>query len=497
MIDNTYKVVKVVKADEAFFDTFFTLKSEDKNIYWSGHEHKPDRANLQRWYLEQLINKNREILKISFNNQDIGYIYLDTKSKYNYLFSYSIFEAFEGKGITTNAINVVIKYLRSKKHPLTIHCNVAETNSSSIKVLLKNKFVKTGISYNQYFAKLEKDVVMEEYIYNISNIFIIAEAGVNHNGDINLAKKLVDIAVEAKVDAVKFQTWKTELLVTKQAIQAEYQTENTAKKESQFDMLKRLELTYDDFRELKTYCDEHKIMFLSTPDEETSAQFLYELQDIFKIGSGELTNIPYLRFIGGLKKKVILSTGMGTLGEIEEAIGALVDAGTAKEDITILHATTQYPTPMQDVNLSAMQTIKAAFDITVGYSDHTLGIEVSMAAVAMGATVIEKHFTIDRSMQGPDHKASLNPEELKTMVTAIRNIELAMGDGIKTPSVTEGKNKKIVRKVIVAKQAISKGDVFSEHNLTVKRDSKGIPANRWDEIIGVIATKDYSEDELI
>lgn len=488
---------KVVKADEAFFDTFFTLKSEDKNIYWSGHDRKPDRANLQRWYLEQLVNKDREILKITFNSQDIGYIYLDTKNKYNYEISYAIFEVFEGKGITSKAINEVIKYTRSKKHPLMIHANVAETNIASKKVLLKNKFVKTGASYNQYFEKLEKDVVMEEYIYHVSNVFIIAEAGVNHNGDINLAKQLIDIAVEAKVDAVKFQTWKTELLVTKQAIQAEYQTENTAKEESQFEMLKRLELTYDDFRELKTYCDEHNIMFLSTPDEETSAQFLCELQDIFKIGSGELTNIPYLRFIGSLKKKVILSTGMGTLGEIEEAIDVLVGAGTAKEDITILHATTQYPTPMQDVNLSAMQTIKAAFGITVGYSDHTLGIEVPIAAVAMGATVIEKHFTIDTSMQGPDHKASLNPKELKTMVTAIRNIELAMGDGIKTPTVTEGKNKKIVRKVIVAKQAISKGDVFSEHNLTVKRDSKGIPANRWDEVLNQTAQKDYEVDEII
>jgi N-acetylneuraminate synthase len=494
MMNNT---CKVVKADEAFFDTFFTLRCEEKNIYWTGYDHKSDRANLQQWYLDQLVRKDREILKITFNNLDIGYMYLDMKNKYNYEISYAISEIFEGKGIASKAINEVIKYTRSKKHPLMIRAYVAETCLGSAKVLFKSKFVKTGASYNQYFAKLKKDVVMEEYIYNISNIFIIAEAGVNHNGDINLAKQLIDIAVEAKVDAVKFQTWKTELLVTKQAIQAEYQTENTAKEESQFEMLKRLELTYDDFRELKTYCDEHNIMFLSTPDEETSAQFLCELQDIFKIGSGELTNIPYLRFIGSLKKKVILSTGMGTLSEIEEAIATLVGAGTAKEDITILHATTQYPTPMQDVNLSAMQTIKAAFDIAVGYSDHTLGIEVPIAAVAMGATVIEKHFTIDTSMQGPDHKASLNPEELKTMVTAIRNIELAMGDGIKTPTVTEGKNKKIVRKVIVAKQVISKGDVFSEHNLTVKRDSKGIPANRWDEVLHQIAQKNYEMDEII
>lgn len=329
------------------------------------------------------------------------------------------------------------------------------------------------------------------------SVFIIAEAGVNHNGDINLAKKLIDIAIEAKVDAVKFQTWQTELLVTQQAIQATYQIENTSKKESQFDMLKRLELSYDEFRELKSYCDAKQIMFLSTPDEETSALFLCELQDTFKIGSGELTNIPYLRFIGGLKKKVILSTGMGTLGEIEEAIHALIGAGTPKEDITILHATTEYPTPMEEVNLLAMQTIKTAFNVNVGYSDHTLGIEVPIAAVAMGAQVIEKHFTIDTSMQGPDHKASLSPEELKAMVRAIRHIELALGNGIKAPTATENENKKVVRKVIVAKKAIKKGEMLSEHNLTVKRNDQGIPANRWDEVLHKTAQKDYETDEII
>lgn len=329
------------------------------------------------------------------------------------------------------------------------------------------------------------------------SVFIIAEAGVNHNGDINLAKQLINIAIDANVNAVKFQTWKTELLVTKQAIQAKYQIENTFREESQFNMLKRLELSYNDFRELKAYCDERNIIFLSTPDEETSALFLCELQDTFKIGSGELTNIPYLRFIGNLKKKVILSTGMGTLGEIEEAIEAIVGAGTPKDDITILHATTQYPTPMKNVNLSAMQTIRTAFNVNVGYSDHTLGIEVPIAAVAMGAQVIEKHFTIDTSMQGPDHKASLSPGELKAMVCAIRNIELALGDGIKAPSIIENETKKIVRKVIVAKKAIKKGDMMTEQNLTVKRNFEGIPANRWDAVLHQIAHKDYATDEII
>lgn len=329
------------------------------------------------------------------------------------------------------------------------------------------------------------------------SVFIIAEAGVNHNGDITLAKKLIDVAVEAGVDAVKFQTWKTELLVTKDAKQAEYQTENTKIEESQFDMLKKLELSYEDFRELKDYCDAKNILFLSTPDEVSSANFLVELQDIFKIGSGELTNLPFLRHIGGLGKKVILSTGMGNLREIEDALKVLIVAGTPKEKITILHANTQYPTPMEDVNLNAMLTIRDKLGVKVGYSDHTLGIEVDIAAVAMGATIIEKHFTLDNNMDGPDHKASLNPNELKRMVKAIRNIELALGSFSKEPSPSEKSNIEIVRKSIVASSGIKKGEILSEENLTVKRPSNGISPMKWDEIVGTIAIKDYNKDELI
>ncbi len=424
-------------------------------------------------------------------------MYLDEIDPYNYEISYAVFEKFGGKGIASKAIQQIISYCFTKQRPLTVYAHVADINVASKKVLLKNNFVATDNSYQQYFAQIKRELTMEEYKYEINKVFVIAEAGVNHNGEIKLAKKLIDIAVEAGVDAVKFQTWKTELLVTKDAIQAEYQTENTQVEESQFDMLKRLELSYDNFRELKQYCDKLNIMFLSTPDEETSALFLCDLQDIFKIGSGELTNIPYLRFIGNLQKKVILSTGMGTLGEIEEALRTLTEAGTKKEDITILHATTQYPTPMKDVNLSAMQTIKSAFNINVGYSDHTLGIEVPIAAVAMGAKVIEKHFTIARSMQGPDHKASLDPIELKEMMIAIRNIERAIGDGIKLPTTIENKNKKIVRKVIVAKKAIKKGEKFTESNLVAKRHSQGVPSNRWDEVLNKIAQKDYKMDEII
>ena len=329
------------------------------------------------------------------------------------------------------------------------------------------------------------------------SVFIIAEAGVNHNGDIKLAKKLIDVAVEAGVDAVKFQTWKTELLVTKEAKQAEYQTENTKIEESQFDMLKKLELSYDDFEELKSYCDSKNIMFLSTPDEIPSANFLVNLQDIFKIGSGELTNLPYLKHIGSLGKEIIMSSGMCTLEEIKDALNVLIQAGTKKENITILHANTQYPTPMEDVNLNAMITIKNELGVKVGYSDHTLGIEVDIAAVAMGASCIEKHFTLDNSMDGPDHKASLNPQELKDMVKAIRNIELALGSSVKQPSKSEIPNIQIVRKSIVASAAIKKGEKLSEDNLAIKRPENGISPMQWDEVIGNIAQKDYEVDELI
>lgn len=331
-----------------------------------------------------------------------------------------------------------------------------------------------------------------------NNVFIIAEAGVNHNGNFELAKKLIDAAVDAGVDAVKFQTWKTELLVTKNAQMAEYQIENTKVKETQFEMLKRLELSYGDFTELKEYCVEKNIIFMSTPDEEQSANFLNNLQDIFKIGSGELTNTPFLRHIANFGKPVILSTGMGYLSEVEHAIFTLLDAGLLIQQITVLHATTDYPTSPEDVNLLAMATIKNAFPgITVGYSDHTLGIKTPIAAVALGAKVIEKHFTLDKNMDGPDHKASLEPTELSNMVKAIRNIEQALGTGWKVPTKTEKLNRDIVRKSIIAKKAIPLGTPITEDMLEIKRPGNGIPPTRWDEVIGSIAKKDYQTGELI
>jgi N,N'-diacetyllegionaminate synthase len=328
--------------------------------------------------------------------------------------------------------------------------------------------------------------------------FIIAEAGVNHNGSIEIAKKMIEVAKECGANAIKFQTFKAEKVISKYALKAEYQKQTTGEIDSQLEMVKKLELSFDDFIVLKEYCDKLNIMFLSTPFDFESIDFLNDLGlKIFKIPSGEITNLPYLEKIGKLGKKVILSTGMADLGEIEDALDILTSCGTKKEDITILHCNTEYPTPYEDVNLLAMLTIKEAFKVKVGYSDHTLGIEVPIAAVALGASVIEKHFTLDKKMEGPDHKVSLEPHELKAMINAIRNIEKALGNGIKKPSKSEMKNKDIVRKSIVAKREIKKGEIFTEDNITVKRPGNGISPMRWYEVLGKVALKDYKEDELI
>lgn len=331
-----------------------------------------------------------------------------------------------------------------------------------------------------------------------SDTYIIAEAGVNHNGSIEIAKQLIDAAVLAGVDAVKFQTFKTENLVSVNAQKANYQKETTDATETQFQMIKKLELDADTHNLLIAYCKQKNITFLSTPFDHDSIDLLNELGlEIFKIPSGELTNLPYLKHIGNLNKEVILSTGMANMDEINESLNILMDAGTQKDKITVLHANTQYPTEMKDVNLRAMNTIGKTFNIKFGYSDHTLGIEIPTAAVALGATVIEKHFTLDRNMEGPDHKASLEPEELNNMVKAIRNIDLALGDGIKTPSESEKPNMAIARKSIVAATNIKKGETYSELNLAIKRPGNGISPMLWEDILGKTATKDYKSDDLI
>ncbi len=333
----------------------------------------------------------------------------------------------------------------------------------------------------------------------MSKVLIIAEAGVNHNGDINLAKKLIDVAAESGADIVKFQTAKAENVVSRFAKKAEYQIENTGNSaESQLEMIQKLVLDDSAWPILISYCKQKNIEFLSTPFDIESVDLLHNLGlKIFKIPSGEITNLPYLRKIGKYNKQVILSTGMANLGEIESAIAVLVDSGTKRENITLLQCNTEYPTPFADVNLKAMKSLKKAFRLPVGYSDHTPGIAIPLAAVGMGAKVIEKHFTLDKNMEGPDHKASLEPCELKAMVQGIREIELALGDGIKQTSASEAKNKPIARKSIVANCAIKKGEILSESNLYTKRPAGGISPMEWDKVIGTKAVRDFEPDEMI
>lgn len=326
-------------------------------------------------------------------------------------------------------------------------------------------------------------------------VYIIAEAGVNHNGSFELACELVDAAKKAGVDCIKFQTYKSQNLVSHNAQKAEYQKTTTGEG-SQVDMLKGLELTYDEFIALKTYSDRVGICFLSTPFDFDSIEFLNSIDMPFwKVPSGEVTNYPYLLALAKTRKPVVMSTGMCEMSEIEVAVDVLRENGT--KEIKLLHCNTEYPTPYEDVNLKAMQTMKDAFGLEVGYSDHTQGIEVPIAAVALGAVVIEKHFTLDRTMEGPDHKASLEPDELEAMVKAIRNIEKAMGDGIKAPSESEKANIAVVRKSIIAADNIKAGDILTNENLTTKRPGTGISPMRWNEVLGTRAIRDFEEDELI
>jgi N,N'-diacetyllegionaminate synthase len=327
---------------------------------------------------------------------------------------------------------------------------------------------------------------------------IIAEAGVNHNGDMELARQLIDAAAQAGADMVKFQTFSANRLVTLSANKAQYQSKSTDAAESQHAMLSRLELTRDMHLDLIAYCLKRRIRFFSTGFDTDSVDMLVALGiDRFKIPSGEITNLPYLRHVGKYGRPVILSTGMSQLDEVQSAVEILSQAGTSRTDITVLHCSTEYPTPMEDVNLRAMLTMGDALGVQVGYSDHTAGIEVAIAAVALGATVIEKHFTLNRELPGPDHKASLEPDELKAMVVAIRNIERAMGDGIKRPCQSEIPNMVVARKSIVAAQTIMPGEMYSEENLAVKRPGSGMSPMLWDSVIGKRATRAYEPDELI
>ncbi len=331
---------------------------------------------------------------------------------------------------------------------------------------------------------------------NHLKVYIIAEAGANHNGQFDLAVGLFDAAAAAGADCVKFQTFKTEEVVSKHAQKAPYQKETTGNDGTEFEMVKKLELPFEDFIKLRAHCAEKRIQFLSTPFDLPSIAFLSALNlPFWKIPSGEITNLPYLLAIAKSERPVIMSTGMCEIDEIQTAVDTLKENGTPK--ITLLHCNTEYPTPFEDVNLTAMLTLKERFGVEVGYSDHTTGIEVPIAAVALGASVIEKHFTLDKHMEGPDHRASLEPAELSSMVNSIRNIEKAMGNGIKEPSRSERKNIVVARKSIVARCAIKKGDVFSNDNITAKRPGNGISPMLWFDVLGKAANRDFKEDELI
>jgi N,N'-diacetyllegionaminate synthase len=327
---------------------------------------------------------------------------------------------------------------------------------------------------------------------------IIAEAGVNHNGDINLAKEMVEVAAECGADFIKFQTFKADELVTQKASKAKYQQSDKNDSESQYEILKKLELTSSVHQDLFEHCKRSGIQFLSTAFDIPSADMLKELgQNVFKIASGEITNLPLLRHIGGFNSDVIISSGMSTIKEISNAISAVETAGTKKDQITVLHCTTSYPLPMSDVNLNAMRKIAKDLQVKIGYSDHTLGIEIPIAAVALGAQIVEKHFTLDRELPGPDHRASLIPTELRSMVEAIRNIEVALGDGEKRLMPCEIENVELARKSIVAAKNIRKGEILSEENLSVKRPGLGVSPMVWDEVMGKKAIRDFSRDDLL
>ncbi|MFA5879969.1 MAG: N-acetylneuraminate synthase [Candidatus Margulisiibacteriota bacterium] len=331
-----------------------------------------------------------------------------------------------------------------------------------------------------------------------NKVFIIAEAGVNHNGSLKKAKTMIDAAAKCGVDCIKFQTFITENLVSITAPKANYQKKSTDKNQSQFEMLKKLELSSSDHLELIEYAKNKKVLFLSSPFDLESIDFLAKIGlSIFKIPSGEITNYPYLRKIAGLNRKVILSTGLSTLDEIQAALDVLTSAGLSKDSIILLHCTSEYPAPYSDVNLNAMLTLRDKFKVAVGYSDHTIGIEISLAAVALGAIVIEKHFTLDKNLDGPDHKSSLTPDELLNLVKAIRNIEVALGNGEKRPSQSELQNKLVVRKSIIANKDIKQGEIFDNNNITVKRPGNGISPMLWNQVIGQIAQTNFKKDEII
>ena len=517
--------IRVRKANISDFDFYYSVKCEKNDISWGGFESQPD-YNMLFERFKDILNKvpgveneeinstennlpllkggNRDIYIIEYQDNKCGYIYVDKVEKNRFELSIGVSEKYSGKHVAREAIKKIVSSIREKNKLSVFQAWIREDSISSQKAFINANFKPTKDYKLVFLNSINAEIKMFKYINKPSftdRVFIVAEAGVNHNGKLEMAFDLIDAAKDAGADAIKFQTFKTEKIVSKNVEMASYQKENLKNTQSQYDMIKNLELPYQDFIEIKKYCDEVGILFFSTPDEEESLDFLVNelCIPLIKIGSGEITNIPFLQKIASKNLPIILSTGMANLGEIYDAIQVILSLQKCLDDIqfdplVLLHCTTNYPTPFEEVNLKAMLTLKEAFRLPVGYSDHTLGVEVPIAAVALGARVIEKHFTIDKNLPGPDHKASLEPHEFKTMVNAIRNIEKALGDGIKRPTNSEEEMKDFVRKSLVASRDIKKGEIIKEDDIEIKRPGSGILPKFKEIIIGMRITKDIERD---
>lgn len=479
------------------FAFFLKMKSEDSNIHWSGHNSKPEPRALEAWFGEQLHSEKRKIyLAFDIFSQPVGCLYVDLIDFGNVEISYGISADFGGRGFGKKLIAAAIDLIQvSYPQVRRIDAWIFLNNTPSIKIVQANGFVLDGkVKPVEFHGQSLGQVLFSR---KIDRIIIIGEAGVNHNGDINLAKKLIDVAAHAGVDYVKFQTWKTEELVHESATKAEYQKRNDGDS-SQYQMLKSLELSYDQFSELSDHARLRGVQFLSTPDDFPSLNFLSDELNLklLKIGSGELCNIPFLKAVGNKKKDVILSTGMGNISEVERAYYTLLDAGA--KSVSLLHCTSNYPAPMNSANLHAMNLLKSAFNCKVGYSDHTEGIEISIAAAALGAKIIEKHYTTDRTLPGPDHVASIEPAALQLMVSSIRNVELAIsGDGMKLPHQSEIETKKVVSKGLYSKRDIQKGETIRESDIALKRPVTDLSPYQLDLIVGLPAKRNIGKNTAI
>jgi N,N'-diacetyllegionaminate synthase len=493
--------ISLERARNSHFEFFYRLRCEEKNILWTSHKYAPEYGHLKKWFCDVIEQEaKREIYIIRGGRIPLGYLYCDPVEEDLFELAVAVSQRHEGRGRASEALTRFINQKRYLRPQATFRAWVSDENLGSVKAFVKSGFVKTARFQADFFKGFDREMRMFQFVNYPpeQKVFIIAEAGVNHNGSLTLAKQMVRAAKKAGADAVKFQTFKAANEISRYAVKADYQREAGPQNESQLDMARKLELDAGAHRALIKVCRDVGIDFFSSPFDLESIDLLEKLRlRVLKIPSGEITNLPYLKKIGALKRKIILSTGMANLTEIGDALDLLVSSGTPLEWITVLHCNTEYPTPYEDVNLRAMKTIRETFGVRVGYSDHTPGIEVPVAAVALGASIIEKHFTLDRTMAGPDHRSSLEPGEFKEMVRLVRNTERALGDGIKRPSPSETKNLPIVRKSIVAARDIQKGEIFADTNLMAKRPGTGISPMAWDRVTGKKAKRSFLEDEAV